>query len=192
RYLVRTILNSRAYQLASEPNETNAGDEINYSHALVRRLDAEVMLDAVAQVIGVSVKFDRQPLGLRAMQLPGVQQGTERRRGPGMGERFMKAFGKPDRLLSCECERNDDVTIPQTLQMLTGDVITKLLQQSDNRIGKWLSTEMSNREIIDELFLAALARRPTPAEHASIEAHLLKAKNRRDGIEDVAWALLNS
>src|SRR5262249_38016760 len=58
RYLVRTILNSRAYQLASEPNETNAGDEINYSHALVRRLDAEVMLDAVAQVIGVSVKFD--------------------------------------------------------------------------------------------------------------------------------------
>src|SRR5207244_4199827 len=114
RYLVRTILNSRTYQLAAEPNYTNVGDETNYSHALVRRLDAEVMLDAVAQVVGVSVKFDGQPPGVRAIQLPGVQQPMQRRRGPGMGERFMKAFGKPDRLLSCECERNDDVTIPQT------------------------------------------------------------------------------
>jgi hypothetical protein len=192
RHLVRTILNSRTYQLSAEPNDTNAGDEINYSHALVRRLDAEVMLDAVAQVVGVPVKFDGQPAGVRAIQLPGVQQLAQRRRGPGMGERFMKAFGKPDRLLSCECERNDDVTIPQTLQMLTGDVITRLLQQSDNRIGKLLSSDASDRKIIDELFLAALARRPTRAEDDAIEGHLRKSKDHRAAIEDVAWALLNS
>jgi hypothetical protein len=192
RYLVRTILNSRTYQLAAQPNETNAGDATNFSHALVRRLDAEVMLDAVAQIVGIPVKFDGQPLGVRAIQLPGVQQPMQRRRGPGMGERFMKAFGKPDRLLSCECERNDDVTIPQTLQMLTGEVITKLLQDPANRIGRLLAADKSDREIIDELYLAAISRRPTPIERESIDAYLKKAKSRRDALEDVAWALLNS
>src|SRR5262249_36063904 len=102
RHLIRTILNSRTYQLSWEPNETNRDDEINYSHAAVQRLEAEVLLDALAQVMQVPVKFEGQPLGTRAIQLPGVQP---RQRGNklGHGEKFLRTFGKPDRLLNCDC-----------------------------------------------------------------------------------------
>jgi hypothetical protein len=66
RYLIRLIMNSRSYQLASEPNETNADDESNFSHALVRRLGAEQLLDCQSQVAGVPLTFAGYPAGLRA------------------------------------------------------------------------------------------------------------------------------
>jgi hypothetical protein len=191
RHLVRTILNSRTYQLSSVPDESSRDDEINFAHAQVQRLDAEVMLDAVAQVIGAPVKFDGQPSGTRAIQLPGVQP-LARRGHAGMGERFMKAFGKPDRLLSCECERNDDVNIPQTLQMLTGDVVTRLLEEPNNRIGRLMAAGAGDRAIVDEFFLAALCRRPKPIEWEPILDYLRRMPDRRKALEDMAWALVNT
>jgi hypothetical protein len=191
RHLVRTILNSRAYQLASVPNESNGDDAANFSHAQIRRLEAEVLLDAVAQVIGAPIKFQGQPLGVRAIQLPGVQL-TSRRARPGNAERFMKTFGKPDRLLSCECERSDDVTVPQSLQMLSGELITRLLETPDNRIGKGISAGLSDEAIVADLFLAALGREPSSAERKFAGEFLAKSKDRRKALEDIAWAVLNS
>jgi len=72
RRLVRTILTSRTYQLSAVPNETNREDETNFSHALVRSLPAEPLLDAVARVTEVPVAFDGYPVGVRATQLPGM------------------------------------------------------------------------------------------------------------------------
>ena len=72
RHVVRTIMNSRTYQFSAVPNDTNRDDETNFSHALVRPLQAEVLLDAVAQVTQVPPRFTGFPLGTRAVQLPGV------------------------------------------------------------------------------------------------------------------------
>ncbi len=191
RYLVRLILNSRTYQLDSIPNEFNAGDQTNFSHAPMKRLDAEVLLDAIAQVAGTPIKFQGEPRGTRAIQLPGVQL-TPRRGRVGEAERFLKAFGKPDRLLSCECERSDDVTIPQSLQMLSGELITKLLEATDNRIGDDLQSGLDDDAIVTDLYLAALCREPTTSEREQTRRYLARTKDRRKALEDIAWAVLNS
>src|SRR5262249_55134598 len=157
RHAIRTIVISRTYQLSSLPNETNREDELNYSHALIRRLEAEPLLDALALVSGVPIKFTGQSDGVRAVQLPGVQtQPRGRRAGPGMSEKFMKTFGKPERLLSCDCERSNDTTVLQAFQMISGEMIGKLLHEPDNCVGKLLQSGKSDSEMLEELYLAAL------------------------------------
>ena len=190
RHLIRTILNSRTYQLSWEPNDTNRGDDGNYSRAIVQRLEAEVLLDAMAQLLEVPVRFQGQPLGVRAIQLPGVQPKT--RGNPAHGERFLRAFGKPDRLLNCDCERNADDTVPQSLLLLTGEPLRSMIAEPNNRIGKLLAASKSDKEILDELCVAATGRPLKPDERRAIEAYMKKKSNRREALEDIAWAVLNT
>jgi hypothetical protein len=194
RHAIRTIVNSRTYQLSSMPNDTNRDDELNYSHALVRRLEAEPLLDAAAQVSGVPLKFGGQSEGVRAVQLPGVQLQPRSKRSSGMGmsEKFMKAFGKPERLLSCDCERSNDTTVLQAFQMISGELIGKLLREPDNRIGKLMRSGRSDAEMLDELYLAALCRYPTVGERQELLPRISGAADRRAAWEDVLWALLNA
>ncbi|HEV3142864.1 MAG TPA: DUF1549 and DUF1553 domain-containing protein [Gemmataceae bacterium] len=194
RHAIRTIVNSRTYQLSALPNATNREDELNCSHAQIRRLEAEPLLDAVAQVSGVPIKFAGQSEGLRAVQLPGVQLQARGKRsgGPGMSEKFMKTFGKPERLLSCDCERSNDTTVLQAFQMISGEMIGKLLREPDNRIGKLLQSGKSDSEMLDELYLAALCRYPSAAEVREILPRISGAAKRRAAWEDVLWALLNA
>jgi hypothetical protein len=192
RHLVRTILNSRTYQLAATPNATNADDEANFSHALVRPLQAEQLLDALAQVTGVPVKFNSYPLGLRAGQIPGVHAVRPREQRATDGERFLKQFGKPDRLLTCECERSDDTTLGQAFQLITGELINGMLSEPSNRIGKLLAAGKSDREIVDEFYLAALSRPPTEGERQAAVAYVRKGKDRRAALEDLVWGLVNA
>src|SRR5207245_1786193 len=97
RPLVVLIMTSQTYQLGPEPNATNADDEANFARASVRLLPAEVLLDAIGQALGKPDAFANAPPGLHATQLPGAR----------MGGSFLKVFGKPDRLLTCECERSE-------------------------------------------------------------------------------------
>jgi hypothetical protein len=191
RHLIRTILNSRTYQLSWRPNETNRHDDLNDSHAAVRRLEAEVLLDALAQVTGVPVKFAGQPLGTRAMQLPGVQP---RQRGNKLGhaERFLRAFGKPDRLLNCDCERNEESAVPQSLVLLTGEPLLSMLRDPDNRLHKLLAAGKSDAEILEEFYLAALSRLPAEGEKKAAAEYLARSKDRQAALEDIIWALLNT
>ncbi|MGC3970045.1 MAG: DUF1553 domain-containing protein [Pirellulales bacterium] len=101
--LIRTIMRSRAYQTASTPNSTNADDEVNYSHAVVRSLSAEQTLDSLVRVTGTNLKFEGYPVGMRAGQLPGVRPVRDKQKVEA-ADRFLTKFGKPPRLLSCECE----------------------------------------------------------------------------------------
>jgi len=192
RYLIRLILNSRAYQLSAEPTPTNAGDEINYSHALPRRLSAEQLLDAQHEVLGVPAKFSGYPTGLRASQLPG---GTPVRRSEmkaSSSEMFLSLFGKPARLLTCECERSGGTTMGQAFQLISGPAIQDLLTASDNRIGQLLTSGKSNRDSIAELYWSALSRAPTEKETTAALAYLERSKERRLALEDLAWSLLNA
>src|SRR5205823_11001754 len=157
RYLIRLIMNSQAYALSSEPNDTNLDDEINYSHVLPRRLTAEQLLDATHQAIGIPAAFNGYPEGIRASQVPGVQ--AERRRGPknSAADRFLTIFARPPRLLTCECERSTETTLNQAFQLISGPEISELLSNPQNRLTTLLSSNQSAEQMIVELYWSALS-----------------------------------
>jgi hypothetical protein len=156
-------------------------------------LQAEQLLDALAQVTAVPAKFPGFPAGTRAGQLPGVGPGG-RERGKHFNdmEKFMTAFGKPVRSLSCECERSDDTTLNQAFQLITGAMLNKMLSEPDNRLGRLASKGKTTEEILEELYLAALSRPPTPKERIKALELIERAKDRRAALEDVLWGLVNA
>ena len=189
--LVKHILNSRVYQLSATANETNRTDETHFSRALVQPLEAEQLLDALAKAMGSSVKFPSYPQGMRAGEVPATpMQG--RRPAEASGMRFLKVFGKPERLLTCECERNEDPGLLQAFQMMTGNLLHNIVREPDNRLGKLLAAKTSDATILDELYHAALGRPATTAESQTLLKGIADADDRRAAWEDVAWALLNS
>ena len=182
RPLVAWIMKSQTYRLGAMPDATNVEDETNFARASVRLLPAEVLLDAIGQALGKPAAFDDAPAGLRAVQLPGARMGGD----------FLKVFGKPDRLLTCECERSETTTLAQAFQLINGNAVRRTLEARDNRIGRLLEAGTPGPEIIDELALAILSRPPTTAERDSFLNHVSRAEDRRKAWEDVAWALINS
>ena len=189
--LVRHVMQSRTYQLASVADGPTGTDDTHFAHALVQPLEAEQLLDALAAVLGVPVEFPGYPAGLRAGQLPApVQAG--RRQTATTGSRFLKVFGKPDRLTTCECERSDEPGMIQAFQMLTGELLTDMLKKPDNRIGKLLAAKAEDGAILDELYLVAISRPPSAAERAKLLEYVGAAKDRRAAWEDVAWGLVNA
>jgi hypothetical protein len=191
KHVVRTIMRSRTYQLSARPTATNKDDESNFARAIVRPLQAEQLLDAVAQATGVRPRFTGMPRGIRAGQLPGVG-GAQKRRGQGDSERFLTLFGKPVRSLSCECERSDDTTLAQAFQLITGPMLNRMLSDPNNRIGKALAKNLPVEDIIDELYLATLCRPPSAQERTKTTALVSRARDRRMAFEDVLWGLVNS
>jgi hypothetical protein len=192
RHSLRIVMNSRTYQASAEPNETNTHDESNFSHAIVRRLTAEQLLDAQNHVTGVPSHFNGYPVGLRATQMPGVRAVRLRERKPSDGDTFLKVFGKPERLLTCECERSMDTSMGQAFQLMSGPGIHELLTHADNRLGELLQSGKSPEGIIDELYWTALSHAPSPAELETCAGHLRAAKDQRRALEDLTWALLNA
>jgi hypothetical protein len=189
--LVRLIMTSCTYQLSSSPGATNAEDDLHFSKALVQPMEAEQLLDAVAQVIGSQPRFDGYPKGTRAGQVAALAQERRSRKGAD-AERFLKAFGKPERLLTCECERSENVGLVQAFQLLTGEMLQDMLSESRNRIGDLLEAKAEDGKIVETLYLSALSRPPTTEESARLVAFLRRAKDRREAIEDVVWGLVNS
>ena len=181
RPTVAWIMKSRTYQVSARPEATNAEDESNFSHATVKLLPAEILLDAISQVLEVPERFRRAPGSLRAAQLPGAAPGIP----------FLKTFGKPERLLTCECERSESTTLAQAFQMINGPTVRRKLDAEDNRISRLLAAHRDDRSILNELYLAALGRTPTPAERSTADTYL-HHRDRRTAWEDIAWALLNS
>jgi hypothetical protein len=192
RHLIRLIMNSRAYQLSSEPTSDNADDLLNFSHAIPRRLSAEQLLDTQHQVLGVPAKFSGYPAGLRAAQLPGGSPVRRNEIKMGGSEKFLAMFGKPARLLACECERSSETTLGQTFQLISSPEINSLLTEKNNRLTALLASGKSNVELVNELYWSALSRPPTAQEQSQAVALLEEANDKRAVVEDIAWALLNA
>jgi hypothetical protein len=190
KHLIRAIMNSRTYQLSARPNDTNADDETNFSHTIVRSLPAEALLDSIAQVTGTPLEFDGYPEVKRAGQLPSMPS-LRRNQSFSGNFQFLKLFGKPERLLSCDCERSDNTTVGQALQLITGEAVNKALANPDNRLAKLPKDKKTLTQIIEELYLASLCRYPTPAERSALIGRI-ETGDRRVFLEDVLWALLNS
>ena len=190
RNYLRVILNSVTYQLSSEPNDTNQFDEINFSRAIIRRHSAEQLLDSISQVLELPLEFSRFPSGRRAAQLPGVT-GT-RTNSLTDADRFLKLFGKPPRLQSCDCERSDETTLGQTFQLVSGGLINRMLTKKGNRLDKLLASKQPLPETIAELYWAALTRPPADEELNAALSHVARAVNPRNALEDLMWGLFNS
>ena len=179
--LVRTIVLSRVYQTSSQVNDSNTRDEQNYSRALFRRPDAEVLLDMVCQTTGVPDKFDGFPTGTRALDVWDSK----------VKHYFLKTFGRPTRTSACECERNDEANIAGVLHLLNGETITAKLRHDAGTLAMLLRDQPDDAKLTEELYLRCYSRLPTPAELATVKKFLAKG-NRRDAFEDIFWALLNS
>ena len=192
RHTIRTIMNSSLYQLSSEPNDTNRGDETHFARAAVRRLTAEQLLDSIMQATGADVTFNGYPVGTRARQVAGVAALHPRRHKPGPADRFLTQFGKPRREQSCDCERSDESTLAQTFELISGPLMDDLLTNPDNRIGRLLQTDRTDSAVVDELYWTTLSRPPAEAEQTAAVQHLASTNDRRAACEDLLWSLINS
>ncbi len=188
QYLMRVMLNSATYQLSSDANATNQTDNRYFSKYIVKRLPAEVLLDAMSQVTGVPTAFANYPKGFRAMQLPDVQVKSD----------FLAAFGRPPRILCDAAERSVEPSIAQALHVINGDTLNKKLSAPDGFAALSLKLGLSNARLLETLYLSAYSRYPSETERASILGALNgasvapSAATRQKQIEDMMWALLTS
>ncbi|MFO0968974.1 MAG: DUF1553 domain-containing protein [Gemmataceae bacterium] len=184
KHLIRTILNSRTYQLSAQTNDFNKDDNKYFSHAVTKLHTAEQLFDALCYVTDVPEKFAGMPLGTRAVQLPDGE----------VNHPFLKTFGQPARELACECERESDSNLAQALQLINGPAVNDRLRNPNNRIGKLTAKKLSDGEMLNELFLVTLSRLPSPQETKALLDHVGKAPaaGKRLAWEDVHWALINS
>lgn len=192
RHAIRTVMNSRTYQLSSAPNETNLEDETNFSRAVPRRLTAEQLVDCQSRALGQPVRLGGYPLGTRAVQMAGAL--PERRRGGDQLEvdQFFAIFGKPPRLLPTECERSCEPAMGQAFQMMNGPMLNELLASETNCFATLLASGRPDDEILDDLWWRCLSRAPAQAELAAAGKHLATSSDRRAALEDITWGLLNS
>lgn len=192
--LMRAILNSATYQRSSEALPGNASDDRFYSRYYPRRLKAEILLDAMSAATGVPTEFknsENKPFSAetRALQLPDAS----------VDSYFLKTFGRPERLITCDCERSDEPSMPQVLHLLNGSTLNNKLQAPTGRIPTWLESAAGPESIVKDLYLAALSRYPTPEEEtrltsvlSSVSTDPAHANDRRQLLEDLVWSVLSS
>jgi hypothetical protein len=172
RHLMRTILNSRAYQLSAEPNDSNRGDTRNYSHFQMRRLIAEVMLDAMSQATGAQEKFAGYPPETRATQVYG-----------GGGGYMLASFGRLNRDIICERDSQPDMA--QTMHLISGNTVQKKIAAAK------IDLALSDDELIERIYRSSLVRGPSEEERAAIRDQIAKG-DRKAVYQDLLWAILNS
>ena len=189
RALVRDICNSRVYQLSVRPNPSNLRDTRQFSHAHLRRLRADVLLDSVVAVTGVSRRFSGFQEGTRAIEYyPRLSGSTE---GPSHGDPFFATFGRSSRATVCACETKKEPTLSQTLHMAVGDTVRDRLD-SGGVVKKLLESKTHPDQIVEILFVRVLCRQPTPSEKAAMRDLVGAAAGDQAVYEDILWSLLNS
>ena len=159
RHIVRLICTSRTYQLSIDTGPWNTDDKTNFSHAIARRLPAEVLLDAVYRVTGTKSKFPGVPEGTRAAALP--DSGVELPSG------FLTTFGRPPRESACECERTSGLQLGPVMALVSGPTLADAIADPNNELTRLLTRENDDAKLIDALFMRVLNRPATPEEIAT-------------------------
>ena len=154
--LMKQICKSRTYQLSVGTNQWNTDDRINYSHALARRLPAEVLYDTVHRVTGAVSKIPGVPAGTRAAELP--DSGVELESG------FFGTFGRPARESACECERTSGLQLGPVMALISGPTISNAIDDPTNELAKLVAKEQDDRKLVDEIFVRILNRPATDKE----------------------------
>jgi hypothetical protein len=194
--VVRAIVQSHTYQLSAMPNEHNGVDRQNFSHFYPKRLQAEVLLDAIDQVTEAKSDFADLPAGTRAISLP---DNSYNRASP-----FLKVFGRPEGASVCECERVQSSSLAQSLHLMNASDVKAKLTASGGRADKLAKAEAPEPKRIRELYLAAFAREPSADEVRIAESYLARPRTdaqdkvldsqqaKRLAYEDLLWALINT
>lgn len=163
--MMRYILNSRTYQLTSRPLPENRKDDRLYSRYLVRRLTAEQLLDAISQVTGVPEQFSGLPAYTRAIGLPDTK----------VSNYFLDVFGRPPRQITCDCERAQEPNMAQALHLINGAGVNAKISSDQGTVAALLKSGKSDPQIIEEMYLLALSRPPTPAELKAAQSAIAEA-----------------
>jgi len=183
--LIRTILNSKTYQLAAtggpEQSPRAAGPDRYFTHAQVRMLSAEQILDATSSATGVPERFRGYPAGTRAVELA---EG-------GVNHPFLQAFAKPVRDVTCECAREDDPSLPGVLHLLNNAGLVARVKSPDGRVALWLAAGKDTLWVVEQIYLATLSRRPTASELDVVTKHVGGQADRAAGLFDLQHALIN-
>ncbi|MGZ8940998.1 MAG: DUF1549 and DUF1553 domain-containing protein, partial [Limisphaerales bacterium] len=183
KHVMRTIMNSRLYQLRATPNEYNLTDTKNFSRSYRRRLPAEVLLDAVNDVTGTQDDFNGCPPGTRAIQTWSYK----------VRSHFMDAFGRPNPSSDCPCERDVKSSVVQSLHMMNSRGLQEKLSSAEGRVKRLADSKSTPEEIITELYLTAVNRLPSAEElQLALLPYSAEKATRQTATEDVLWALLNS
>ena len=183
--LMRTILRSHLYQLSAAPNDTNRADTRNFSRAYRRRLPAETLADAIADITGVPDTYPGMPPGSRAMQAWTYK----------IESQTMDAFSRPNSSSDCPNERDAKPSIVQALHLMNSRLLQEKLvsEIATARVHRLALSEMKPEEIVTDLYLACYARKPTD-EELKIATAPFTAEGAKRGAatEDVLWSLMNS
>ncbi len=183
--LMRTILRSHLYQLSAVPNEFNAADTRNFSRAYRRRLPAEVLADAVADITAVPDTFPGMPPGSRAMQAWSYK----------IDSQTMDAFGRPNPSSDTPCERDPRPSIVQALHLMNSRLLQEKLASKGAaaRVQRLAESPLKPEEIVTDLYLACYSRKPANDElKLALSPFTAEGATRRSATEDVLWALMNS
>ncbi|MFP6588720.1 MAG: DUF1553 domain-containing protein, partial [Pirellulaceae bacterium] len=181
--ITKVILTSRVYQLSVEVNQSNELDEQNFSHARWKAMPAEVLLDAISQATGVSESFNGWPDGYRAIQI------WDNR----MPSYFFRIFGKPQRVSVCECERGTEPSIAQALHLMNAPETMRKLRSRFGVVRRLVESNLSESDIVDELYLSTLSRFPVAEERElMVGVFADPAANRQTAVEDILWTLINT
>jgi hypothetical protein len=183
KHLMRTIMESRLYQLSATPNEFNLADTRNFSRSYRRRLPAEVLFDAVNDATGVSDTFAAMPMGSRALQTWSYK----------IESHFMDAFGRPNPSTDCPCERDRQMSVVQSLHLMNSKNLQAKLSNPLGRARRLADSDKPLNEIVTDLYLATFNRTPTDEElKVALAAYSATGATRQNATEDIFWALLNS
>jgi hypothetical protein len=188
RKLERAVLLSRTYGLSFETNDSNKYDKNNFSHAYIRPLMAEQVVDVLNSALGVDEQFAGQDVAPAGTKM--VEVGSSRLNGN--VAYILRIFGRPPRTTACDCERTAEAALPQTLFRMTDPTISQKLAANTGRVTQLAKAKMTDEELVEEAFLATLSRLPKAEEKASSLAHLRAARTRLDGTTDLVWALINT
>lgn len=183
RHMLKLMLNSRTYQTDYRPNQFNETDTKYNSHYAPRLLSAEQLLDAICSVTALPEQFGGLPAGSKAIQIPAPDM---------VKNEFLKAFGQPERSTVCACERSSDSNLGMAIQFFNGPLIHGKLRSPENRFRKLMASGKPNAEIIDELYMAAVCRKPTDKERETAMNHIASKPDPVAAMEDVCWAILNT
>ncbi|MEM7230612.1 MAG: DUF1553 domain-containing protein [Planctomycetota bacterium] len=173
KHILRLLLNSRAYQRSTETLELNREDASLASHMTPRLLTAEQLHDALLRVA-------REFQDDADIVKRGVTQHVMPERIP-----FLVTFGSPERRSPCACDRPNEPTLPQILQLLNGKLVDGYVRKATGRYEKL-------EDPIGELYLAAFSRKPKPSERQNAEAYLASKTQRGEALQDLIWAIVNT
>ncbi len=188
KHLHRRIMNSRTYQLSHLPNDSNRNDRRNFSHAMVRRMHAEVLADAITDITGVTNRYSSTfvPPNTKAIGIAPTILGSS------SIQYMFHIFGRPKREQTCACERSAQAGLVQALYLLNDTEILEKISNPDGRVTRLSNSNKSPSEIVEELYLLALSRKPTTTETSKALAYFgADGLSRQDAIEDLMWALFN-